>query len=123
MDGVTYAEETAGSVGALKVTLSSSEPPLYGSGPTSAFLTFSGYHAFRKTSRTDCTQSQRLPLRSPYSGKDWVLGTCCALKCFPYTVFDFAYTDLRCSQISRECSKHCQGDREKKFFLKIDSSF
>lgn len=69
MDGVIYTEETAGSVRALKVTLSSSEPPLYGSGLTSAFRTFSGYPAFRKTSRTDCTQSQRPPLRSPYNGK------------------------------------------------------
>ncbi|EDL30065.1 mCG119713, isoform CRA_b [Mus musculus] len=54
MDGVIYAEESAGGPwGALKVTLSSSEAPLYGSGLTSAFRTFSGYPAFRKTSRTD----------------------------------------------------------------------
>ncbi|EDL30064.1 mCG119713, isoform CRA_a [Mus musculus] len=70
MDGVIYAEESAGGPwGALKVTLSSSEAPLYGSGLTSAFRTFSGYPAFRKTSRTDGTQSRRPPPRSPYSGK------------------------------------------------------
>lgn len=25
--------------------------------------------------------------------RDWVLGTCCTLNCFSYTVFDFAYTE------------------------------
>lgn len=69
MDGVIYAEETAGVHGGPESDTKLLRPPLSGSGLTSAFRAFSGYPASRKTSRTDCTQSQRPLLRSPYSGK------------------------------------------------------
>lgn len=53
------------------------------------------------------------------------LGTHYTLNCFPYTAFSILclYRDPRCYPISRDHSRHCQGDHEENFLLKTDSSF
>lgn len=78
MDGVIYAEETAGVHGGPESDTKLLRPPLSGSGLTSAFRAFSGYPASRKTSRTDLypisAPTSQEPLQWQETGS-WELAT------------------------------------------------